>query len=500
MRRAIGWLAAAVLLAGGTVLPAPAEQLRAPDYVMEGYDGDGAGHDWETNLFFQRMQEDTGIIFEYRQHTGEEEWEQRKRDIALESDLPDVLFKAGLTDEETLEMAEKGILLDLKPYLPEHAPDLWKLLEANPEYMHAVTLPDGTIRALPAINELPANNLMWINQSWLKSLKLETPRTVEELTETLRAFRDRDPNRNGRRDEVPLSALGIWDLRFLAHGFGIVENDYYLSVRDGQVESSLKSEENRAFLAWLHQLWEEGLLSRQTFATMDSIRQITDEKADIPYGMFLSSSPLTVVPAAALDQYEALDPLSFGGKQVYRDLLGTLTRGTFALTRSCGNPERMVEWVNRLYTAEGSILIQAGREGEEFLRTEDGGWEWMADLATVANEVLPKATLADGGAAPGIAERSFQEQYADSATKRILEGMGRVQDKAVFPFPLVFLSREDAARAAELQAAIAPYADKAMAEFVTGDRPLDDAHWEAFGQELDRRGLEEMKALWQKYI
>jgi hypothetical protein len=46
------------LLAAGTVFSAAGAE-EAPDYVMEGYDGGSASHDWETNLFFQRMQEDS---------------------------------------------------------------------------------------------------------------------------------------------------------------------------------------------------------------------------------------------------------------------------------------------------------------------------------------------------------------------------------------------------------------------------------------------------------
>ncbi len=498
MRRGMGLLFILImaLLTAGL---AGAEELRAPDFVMEGYDGDGANHDWESNLFFQRMQEETGIIFELRQRSNSEQWTERKKDIALGEDLPDVLFKAELTAAETLEMAKNGILLDLKPYLAEYAPDLWAILQEKPEYLTALTLPDGSIRTLPCINELPANNLIWINQSWLKNLKLEMPSTAEDLTAVLRAFRTEDPNRNGRADEVPLSALGMWDLRFLAHAFGLADNDYYLSLRDGQVQSALPAEENRAFLSWLHELWAEGLLSHQSFSTADTLRQMTDEKAAMIYGMFLSNSPLTVVPAAALDQYTALTPLEYGGKRIYRDLAGSLTRGTFAVTKACSAPEKVVAWVNRLYTEEGSLLLQAGREGEEYTWNEDGNWEWIADLQTVANEVLPNATLADGGVAPGLVKADFQAKYADSATQRIIADMMRVQACAVLPVPVVYLTEEDAAEAARLQERIAPFAEKRMAEFVTGDVPLNDGTWEEFKAGLEERGLDEMVALWQKY-
>ena len=114
------------------ILPAAAEEgQRAPDYLLEGFDD--ASHDWETNRFFQRMQERTGIVLELREHADAEGWDRRKQEIAAGEDLPDVLFKAQLTPAETMAMAAGGILIDLKPYLPEYAPDLWKILQEHPE-------------------------------------------------------------------------------------------------------------------------------------------------------------------------------------------------------------------------------------------------------------------------------------------------------------------------------------------------------------------------------
>ena len=156
-------------------------------------------------------------------------------------------------------------------------------------------------------------------------------------------------------------------------------------------------------------------------------------------------------------------------------------------------------WVNRLYTEEGSRLLQVGREGEEYMWTEDGTWEWMADLETVANEILPAATLADGGVAPGIVTEDFQAKYAERGTRELVESLARVERLSALPFPQRYLTAEDAEKAAALQAEIAPFAEQRMAEFVTGDTPLDDQHWEEFAEEVNRRGLPEMIALWQKY-
>ena len=188
-----------------------------------------AQHDWDTNLFFQTMQEKTGIAFSFTEYVSREAWTEAKTEmLAGEVAMPDMFFKAELTPQETLAFYEAGKLIDLRPYLAEYTPHVWALLEANPKWMEAVSLPDGAIVALPSINELTPNNTMWINKTWLDRLKMGVPTTAEELTEVLRQFRDRDMNQNGsRNDEIPLSFVSMWDLRFLAHAFGINADDYY---------------------------------------------------------------------------------------------------------------------------------------------------------------------------------------------------------------------------------------------------------------------------------
>ena len=113
MRR---WIALALCLAMLGCGCGLAETVqKAPDFIMEGFDGDSANHTWETNLFFARMQEKTGISFQFNQSTEFEAWTERKRTLAEAEDLPDVLFKAALTTAETRDLYAKGILIDLRP-------------------------------------------------------------------------------------------------------------------------------------------------------------------------------------------------------------------------------------------------------------------------------------------------------------------------------------------------------------------------------------------------
>ena len=359
---------------------------------------------------------------------------------------------------------------------------------------------DGAIPALPGINTLQSNDAMWINTAWLKRLKLETPTTADELTEVLRSFKTGDPNGNYQQDEIPLAFLGMWELRFLGHAFGIIDNDYYVTEKDGTVTSSLATDENRAFLTWLHQLWEEGLLDHDGFSTTDTLRKITDEDKTIPYGMIMSSTPLTILPQTALEQYSMMDPLVYDGRQVYRDLAGDLIRGTFAITSACKEPEKLIGWVNTLYTEEGSRLAYYGAEGEEYLWTEGGMWEWAAPIQTVAEEILPTHTISEGGTAPGYENGAFQAQYGEELTRETIMSLGRLKQYSVIPYPPVTLDAETEKRVSEIQNDLSRYAEKTMARFVTGDIELTDDNWKEFCRTVEEKGLQEMIDIWQNAI
>ena len=89
-------------------LTAPAEQ----PLVMAGYEDQESYRLWSENLFFKRMEQLTGLVFEYRQAQSADGWEKTKAGFySGEADLPQVLFKAELSPAETIDMLDAGILI-----------------------------------------------------------------------------------------------------------------------------------------------------------------------------------------------------------------------------------------------------------------------------------------------------------------------------------------------------------------------------------------------------
>lgn len=496
MRRLFVWL---LLLVMAVMTAAPGAYAEEP-ISMAGYGDKETKQVWTENDFFARMEEKTGVKLELMQYTSKEAWEKAKDDMLAGGELPDVLFKASLTPQETMALYEAGKLIDLRPYLEENAPNLWALLQENPEWLLDITLPDGAIVALPYIDEMQYNNLMWINQDWLRLLGLDMPTTADELLKVLRAFRDNDANNNGKmKDEIPLCFSSMWDLRFLAHAFGINANDYYVTLNnDGRVTEYLTTDANYEFIKWLKVLYDEELLDLNGFSNLNALNNRKSEDTPIVYGMMMISSPAERVHTSALDQYVVLPPLKHEGSQIYRDLTGDVIRGTFAITSACEDPAKMLQWVDVLYTEEGFVLAEVGEAEDEFLWVDETSWKWIDTSETLLSRTLPESTIGAGADVPGINSVAFQMQVDEPETVRIMEEMLKVKAMDTIPYPLVWLSEEDQNRVNELMLQIGAYAEQQMVWFIAGDVKLNEQNWEKFCDKVYDLGMQEMLDIWQK--
>ena len=475
-----------------------AETPRRP--VMAGYDPADTGHDWNNNRFFLAMETLTGQEFVYRQYKDEAEYRRFKEGLPTAETLPAVFFKAAFSNSEVLALYRAGVLIDLAPLLEENAPHLWQLLQEHPAWRRAITLPDGAIAALPLLDPLMANDLVWINRRWLTLLQKDVPTTPEELTEVLRAFKTQDPNRNGKQDEVPMTFTGMWELRFLQHGFGLITNDYGQTLEGERVVCGWTGEKNRAFLAWARGLMAEGLLDRTGFYATDTSRTITDVNAAIPYGVIFGSSPMELLPTAAAADYTALVLRSGQAEPVYRDFMGGVAGGTFALTPACDDPAAMLRWVDYLYTEDGCYLARSGELEVDYQRDSEGKWFWLYSPEQVLTLVQRQDTIDSGTPIPGWVPASYSLSFDNPSTRPLVEDFAAVAAISREAVPQVYFTPEEEARLAELWPPLSTYCETRMTWFVTGDWPLDDEHWAEYCRETERLGMPEVTAIWQQAL
>jgi len=472
----------------------------AQEFTMAGFDGQSSTHDWNNNEFFTRMNERTGLSFTFSQYTDKAQWQAAKAAMFAEGGtLPDVLFKAALTSDELIRYTDSGQLIDLLPLLPENAPNLWALLQQEPEWLRAITLPNGKVGALPMIQTVSTQNAMWINQKWLEALRLEVPADAESLKKVLTAFRDGDPNGNGRQDEVPFLFIGPWDLKFFSHAYGEVVNDYNLYLDEaGTVHYWPLEDSFTAFLTDMRALYADGLLDQNGFATAESLRMINDEDATPTYGAFFAPTPLYLMPLAMCGDYIALEPLTApDGSRIYRDLSGQLSRGTFAITSACADPAALLRWVDVLYTEEGAIEAMVGKEGKYWSYNSDGTWMWHTDDETAAYISSGLVTLTDTGEMPMLFPKAFNSAFGDASIAHITAQCDVLTPYLKAPYPEYTLTADQRAEVLPLQQKLGALVDTAIANFVLGETPITEETLAAFRTGLAEAGAAEMTAFWQ---
>ncbi|NLX83905.1 MAG: extracellular solute-binding protein [Clostridiales bacterium] len=466
-------------------------QTEATLVPLMGFEPADTNRVWQNNRFFERMQERTGIQFSFLQYDDLAAYHSKLQTLSpTDTNLPAVLFKAGLSPQLAAELHQKGVLVDLAPYLETYAPNFYQLMEAQPEIRRAITLDNGSIPALPYITKTMGQNILWVNREWLDALKMQMPRTIDEFDQMLRAFKTKDPNLNGKQDEIPFSFIGPYELKYMAHAFGLVANDFNLFVEDGTVKFMPFEERFYDFLAWANARFQEGLIDRDAFMTVDNLRRVTDAKGSNRYGAFFAPLPTAVVPMEWTSQYNAMMPLEDNGQSIYRAVSGRVFYGTFALTSACKNIEEMLAWVDTLYTEEGAIMAGVGLEGEDYVMDGDGSWRLLREAGD--RMYFAQTLIATDQSAPGISSEDFQKNYTDTTVRKLTEQTESVVKVSVLPFPDLPFTAEQVAKIAPLQAQIGKYLDESIARFVLGEWELTQDSFKAFLDELKTLGVQEL--------
>lgn len=473
-------------------------------FSMMGLEGSDAGRTWSENLFFQRMQEKTGISFTIDQYVDSAAYQAAKDAAFAGGSLPDVLFKANLSPREEMAYLASGQLVDLAPYLEEYAPTVHTILEAREDWRAIITQPNGAITSLPILNGAERQCCIWINRVWLDALGLAMPTTIEEYTDVLRAFRNGDPNGNGKQDEVPLSIVGPWEAKYMLHAWGIVADDYNIFVDDAGVVRFAPFEPGyREFVEWLAMAQSEALIGSETFRQTQGTRttELSTMDADAPltYGGIVSTAPYTMIDIDKTLDYAVIPPLTHDGQQVYRLLLNGVGRGAFAITSACEDIPAALQWVDKLYTEEIGRLAFAGLEGEDYTFQPDGTWKWeVGDEYYRLNDLVTQVIIAGDSLTPGLEPAAFMRNSEIAADNYARRQVDSIRDTLVEPFPVTWPTdeaREE--RIAALQAPLAACVDTAIANFAMGKIELNDDNWNAFLEELNTLGVDEFLSLWQ---
>lgn len=181
---------------------------------------------------------------------------------------------------------DEDALLPLNDFIQEYGPELFEIFPK--EAWDAVTF-NGQIYAIPSLNEVPGNEVMYARKDWLDALGLDPPRTLEEYYKVMYAFTYHDPDQNGLDDTWGLTIIptGLARTAPFFGAFGVPRGAKQIKMwkeKDGKLEYSGILPETKRALAFLARLYGDGILDREFILNKSS--SFKDKIIDGRVGLF----------------------------------------------------------------------------------------------------------------------------------------------------------------------------------------------------------------------
>ncbi|MBD2868985.1 extracellular solute-binding protein [Paenibacillus arenilitoris] len=228
-----------------------------------------------------------------------------------------------------------------------------------------------------------------IRQDWLDNLGLKMPTTIEEFYNVIKAFKEEDPDKNGKDDTYGIytRASGMSDPsisqlgQFINRAYVVAgRTDNWVTMPDGSItrfEASPYAKESAAFFK---KLVDENLINKDWLSLKPDGAQgpESDDFGAGKYGIAVTSKPDLFVQKAQSVNPDAkiayLPPLQGeNGTPANSGHSGGFWRGT-VIPKTSKNPEKVLELIEYTHTKEGRELTLFGIEGTHFtdVKEENG--------------------------------------------------------------------------------------------------------------------------------
>ncbi|MBR4073315.1 MAG: hypothetical protein IKK24_05150 [Clostridia bacterium] len=280
---------------------------------------------------------------------------------------------------------KQGLVRPLDDYIENYAPNVKRLLKENADARYAIKAEDGHYYSLPMLNEERKTYVfegLYINKTWLDNLKLGMPNSTNSFMKVLNAFKNNDPNGNGKADEIPM-LLQAWNTTGILPGclygpFGLPVYGGFgaYSVNDkGKVIANYTTDNYRTAITYYRTLYKNGLIEKNWFTNdPETVKSKLNSKT-VTVGAFVSGDPYSVMDDKRVDEYVLVPPFrdKSADKATWSITGVEYAWGEwFLVTKACKYPEVAVRFADYFYSLEGTMTALQGPQGLNWNVKPDG--------------------------------------------------------------------------------------------------------------------------------
>lgn len=462
--------------------------------------------------FWQQMEEYTNVHIEWEVSTiaGYDEVVNTKLSAGV--DLADIVMSNNT--RATKNAGDNGVFVDLAPYWDTCFTNTQAYFDSIGTDLTAVLKnPNGAIYGIPnTTNPTEGHITFCYNTAWLEELGKEVPTTLDEFTELMYLFQSSgDLNHNGLADEVALTSSGVDVLTsVLGNAFGLEQYegwDAFNADENGVVYPEYTTDNMRAYLTYLNQLFTDGVLDQEIcYMGMDTL---AEKVANDRVGCFVFYSGFAIgygvlTPAGIENPLAEIYTLGLPLASEYNGNEGYFMRRTVAygnsgasVTRECENIELACKWLDVLYADPYIMWIRAyGRENETYYYDENGEVQPIVDeegnLADVTQLgcgqlSLPFIQTTEELLLDKLAYDWYLEQY-----EQIRQCTWR---SASVPKVSIFSEEESELRDMN-NSEVLTYWLESRDCFITGIKDIN-TEWDAYVAGIESMGLGTLNEVWQ---
>ena len=456
---------------------------------------------------YKELEKRTGIHLDFQHPPLNQETEQFNL-LTASGTYPDVIEYNWLTNAPggPARFIRDGVIIRLNDHIDRYAPNLKKVLAEHPEWRKQIITDEGDIYAFPFIRsdvKLLVSTGLAVRQDWLDKLGLKAPTTLDEWRSMLKAFKERDPNGNGKPDEIPLStwasspgpgggSRGAFSRYSFIGAWGIGQDFYQ---EKGVIKYGPLQPEFKEFLATMAQWYKEGLIDADVFATNQNTfdSKVTNNLIGAASmqggngigkyaGLMAGKGPFKLTPVQQPTLKPGERPLLGGRDNFYPG------QGSAAISSSNKNVVQSVKMLDYAYGSEGSLLFNFGVEGVSYKLVN--GVPTYTDLV-MRDPQVPSAQMISRYArgnfnGPFVQDVRYIEQYYElPEQKKAFDVWTLPVNEKLLP-PLT-PTQDESKRFATTMSDINTRYDEVFTKVWSGKTPLDE--WDAFVKALPGMGI-----------
>jgi len=463
------------------------------------------------NSTIKKANADRNVIIDFIHPPAGQETEQFNL-MLVSDDLPDMvthgwgipqLFPGGAD-----KAIEDGFYIDLKPYVEQYAPNFKREIEGDVNVYKVAHTDGGAIWGMVMIDRTPQPQWMGpaIRRDMFGAMKLDVPVTIDDWYASLTKIKNEAPalypdfeipivmDSNGRGEFYAF--LGSWDI---ADTFCLDDKQ---EVIFGPATGAYKD-----YLTEMAKWYAEGLIKDDFNVGTNRTAYITGDKtaALASSGFWEYDSWFATADNPDFDVFGAPYPQLIKGqkpKVAYIPSRGHLGYHT-AVTTSCKNPARAVDWMDWFYADEGSQLANWGVENEDFIYLDDGSKLYTDKIAKnvegVAIPVIYFKYLYSHGAFLREWDRECPS-YGEEANACMWRWIESTDFSRMIP-SFISYSTEESTEFTSIMADINTYVGERRVQFITGQDNL--TNFDAFVQQMKNmrldRAVEIQSAAFKRY-